>query len=628
MTPLGEWLKPPRTLLLFLFLLTLASVSALSWFGWKVVDRERMVEAQRLQQRVEQSADRIAATLRGTLAETGELLGASSITPPDDGLLLLLEDNQLTARPANRLLYYPTASAGVEAPQTVFAEAEAAEFLRPQLQPALEAYQRLADSPNPAIRAGALLREARVLRKMGQSNASRAVFQELAGIPRAAVAGTPADLVARHALSELSKNGAGAAELKRDLLSGRWRLTRGQFNFYWSEAGRMSGQAEPPPAEAVALSEAAAFAWQQRKRGPDLVRQETVWFQNQPFLLLWRGPAERRAILVTRPASILRPILTGAEVSCAAVDAEGRVLAGEKAATSHATIRTAVETQLPWTLYVTATPLPSHYDLLAPERFLILGICVMALFLIAGTYFIARAIRRENEVVRMQADFVAAVSHEFRSPLTSMKQLSEILAAGRAPSGERRQMYYETLVRETSRLQRLIEALLNFGRMEAGGRSYRFEQLDAASLVRRVAAEFEGQMAASGRRIEIDGSPPRCPVEADPEAISVALRNLVDNAIKYSPGHPTIWMEWAKENDCVAIRVRDQGPGVARSERKAIFRKFVRGSAASAANVRGSGLGLAMVRHIVTAHRGAVTLASQPGQGSTFTILLPATERA
>lgn len=628
MTPLREWLKPPRTLLLFLFLLTLVSVSALSWFGWKVLDQERMVEAQRLQQRVDQSADRIAATLRGALAETGELLGASSITPPDDGLLLIFEDNRMTARPGTRLLYYPVGSPGLEAPPAVFAEAEGAEFLQPQLQPALELYQRLAESPNLAIRAGALLREGRVLRKMGQTGASRAVFQQLAGIPEAAIATAPADLVARHALCELSVNCTGSAELKRDLLSGRWRLSRGQFKFYWSEAERLSGLNDPPPGGMVALSEAAAFAWQERKRDPDTLRQQTVWVQNQPFLLLWRGRAERRAILIMRPASVLRPILAGAGVSCAAMDAEGRVLAGEKAATSHAAIRTAVETQLPWTLYVTAAPSPVHNDRLAPERFLILGICVMVLFLIAGTYFIARAIRRENEVSRMQADFVAAVSHEFRSPLTSMRQLSEILAAGRAPSGERRQMYYEMLVRETSRLQRLIEALLNFGRMEAGARPYRFEELDAAALVRRVAAEFEGHMAAAGRHIEIDGSPPRCPIEADPEAISVALRNLVDNAIKYSPGHPTIWVEWAKENDCVAIRVRDQGPGIARSERKAIFRRFVRGSAAAAANVRGSGLGLAMVRHIVTAHGGAITLASQPGQGSTFTIFLPAMERA
>ena len=122
---------------------------------------------------------------------------------------------------------------------------------------------------------------------------------------------------------------------------------------------------------------------------------------------------------------------------------------------------------------------------------------VMVAFLIAGTYFIARAIRREMEVSRMQSDFVSTVSHEFRSPLTSIRQLSEILELGRVPSEERRQVYYDTLVRETQRLQRLVEALLNFGRMEAGARQYRFEEIEAASLVHRVAGEFE---AATGGR--------------------------------------------------------------------------------------------------------------------------------
>jgi signal transduction histidine kinase len=250
----------------------------------------------------------------------------------------------------------------------------------------------------------------------------------------------------------------------------------------------------------------------------------------------------------------------------------------------------------------------------------------MVLFLILGTYILALAIRREIEVSRMQSDFVAAVSHEFRSPLTSLRQLSEILLLGRAPSEERRHLYYQMLVRETDRLQRLIEGLLNFGRMEAGARPYRFEELDAAALVRRVAAEFEQQMAGAGRSIEIQGSPASCSIEADPEAISVALRNLVDNAIKYSPGRPTVWLEWGMQNHSVAIRVRDKGLGISQSERKAIFRRFVRGSAAAAGNVKGSGLGLAMVRHIVSAHGGEIVVASQPGEGSTFTILLPSTE--
>jgi two-component system phosphate regulon sensor histidine kinase PhoR len=208
-----------------------------------------------------------------------------------------------------------------------------------------------------------------------------------------------------------------------------------------------------------------------------------------------------------------------------------------------------------------------------------------------------------------------------------MRQLSEILALGRVPSVEKRQMYYDTLVRETSRLQRLVEALLNFGRMEAGAR-FRFEEVDASELVHRVVAEFEPQAAVQGRHIELQGTREQCSIEADPEAISVALRNLVDNAIKYSPEQPTVWIEWGVEKQYVAIRVRDQGPGIAESEKKAIFRKFVRGSAAAAANVKGSGVGLAMVRHIVSAHRGEIQVASQPGCGSTFTLLLPAVVKA
>jgi signal transduction histidine kinase len=252
---------------------------------------------------------------------------------------------------------------------------------------------------------------------------------------------------------------------------------------------------------------------------------------------------------------------------------------------------------------------------------------VMALFLIAGTYFTARAIRGEIEVTRMQSDFVSAVSHEFRSPLTSIRQLSEILALGRAPTEERRQLYYETLVRETSRLQRLVEALLNFGRMEAGKRPYRFEEMDVSELIERVVSELRHPAEESGRRIELAGPDYPCPVEADPEAMAVALRNLIDNALKYSPNEPAVWVEWGIENGQIAIRVRDRGMGITAKERKAIFRKFVRGSAAASGNVRGSGVGLAMVLHIIDAHHGDIQVNSEPGSGSTFTVLLPAMEK-
>ena len=126
-----------------------------------------------------------------------------------------------------------------------------------------------------------------------------------------------------------------------------------------------------------------------------------------------------------------------------------------------------------------------------------------------------------------------------------------------------------------------------------------------------------------GRRIELtsDGAAPV--VRADREALGRALWNLLDNAVKYSPACPTVWVDLAREGQRVAIRVRDQGLGIPAEEQKEIFRKFVRGAAAKAASVKGTGIGLALVEHIVRAHGGEVRLESQPGQGSTFTILLP-----
>jgi signal transduction histidine kinase len=632
MLPLREWLRPPRTLFLILFLLTLVSVSALGWFGWKLLDQQRAVEAQRLQERLDQAADRIAATLRGTLAETGERLGAWAVAPPagrepQEGLLLVLTESSLTAFPAGRLLYDPSAAPEPEVNLPVFDMAEASEFQQGQPAKALAVYEQLANSDDAAIRAGALLRLGRVLRKMNRPADSRAAFEKLAAVAGVSVAGAPAELVGRSAAADVSPNRFATDALKKDLLGGHWRLSRGQFEFYWSEAARMSGAVSSPPAEAMALSQAAWLTWQERQRVPNARQQETVWVGGLPLFLLWRSAGDRQAVLIIPPASILQHLSAGKGIFYAAADAEGRMLAGRRGA-GHAAVRTAAESQIPWTIYVSAGPEAAGLGLFAQQRFLLLGVAVMVVFLVLGTYFIARAIRREIEVSRMQSDFVAAVSHEFRSPLTAMRQLSEILALGRVPSVERRQMYYDTLVHETSRLQRLVEALLNFGRMEAGARLNRFEEVDASELVERVVAEFQPQAAVEGRHIEMAGTREQCAIEADPEAISVALRNLVDNAIKYSPREPTVWVEWGVEKQYVAIRVRDQGPGIAESEKKAIFRKFVRGSAAAAANVKGSGVGLAMVRHIVAAHGGEILVASEPGHGSTFTMLLPAVVRA
>ena len=628
MTPPQEWLKPPRSLLLLLFLVTLVSVSALAWFGWRLLDQERVIEAQRAQDRLEQASDRIAAVARGALAETGERLGSWLIAPPldgkpEEGLLLIVSGNYLVALPPHRLLYRPTPAPQPEEFPDTFAEGEVLEFQQLLPARAVDWYRRLVDSPNAGVRAGALMRMARVLRKTGRTEEARAAYIRLENSGEARVAGVPAELIARHALSEISSLKTDAQALQHDLLSARWQLTRGQFEFYWQEASRLASETGTVPAQSAALSDAAAQWWHESHHDQSLSGQTTMWVDNRPWFAIWRGVAGRKAVLLIRPESLLKPVLAAGDVSCAAVDSEGRIVAGRRSGTSHAAVRTPAETRLPWTLYMTGAQGFNETGMLVRQRFLLLVTGVMVPFLIAGAYFIAHAIRGDLAVARMQSDFVSAVSHEFRSPLTSIRQLSEILALGRIPNEARRTVYYETLVRETVRLQRLVEALLNFGRMEAGVRQYRFEPLDTATLVSRVAAEFEAQIAGSGRHIEVDGTEQACTVDADPEALSVALRNLVDNALKYAPDCPTVRVQWGIEKAHVAIRVQDRGPGIPASEKKAIFRKFVRGSAAEAGNVKGSGVGLAMVRHIVTAHGGNVSLASVPGLGSVFTIMLP-----
>jgi signal transduction histidine kinase len=248
---------------------------------------------------------------------------------------------------------------------------------------------------------------------------------------------------------------------------------------------------------------------------------------------------------------------------------------------------------------------------------------VLGALILAGGGFIGQTVSRELAVARLQSDFVSAVSHEFRTPLTTLCQLSEMLKRGRVTREESRNQYYTLLYEESRRLHRLVESLLNFGRLESGKLRFRFEELAAAEFLRQSASEFAETQQAHGYRFEVETieSPM---IRADRETLQCVLWNLFENAVKYSTDCRTVWVNLATRGGRVEIAVRDQGIGIPVGEQRRIFEKFVRGSAARNAEIRGTGIGLAMARQIVRAHGGEITLDSEVGKGSTFRVLLPA----
>jgi signal transduction histidine kinase len=231
-------------------------------------------------------------------------------------------------------------------------------------------------------------------------------------------------------------------------------------------------------------------------------------------------------------------------------------------------------------------------------------------------------VRKELEVARLKSEFVSAVSHEFRSPLSAISHLAELLDAGRVKDEERKREYYGLIRGECGRLRRLVENLLNFARIEEGRQQFRFERMALAPWLRQAVDEFRTSPAAAGKEVVVDLAPDLPPVRADAEAMAVVLGNLLDNAVKYSPDSGRVWVQAGVIGDAVEISVRDQGVGIADEDREHIFDRFYR--AHDAGTVAGAGLGLALVQRIVSAHGGTVDVVSRVGEGSTFRVRLPA----
>jgi len=250
-------------------------------------------------------------------------------------------------------------------------------------------------------------------------------------------------------------------------------------------------------------------------------------------------------------------------------------------------------------------------------------IAFIDLMLAAGLYLVYSNVRREVHLARLKSDFVANVSHELKTPLALIRLFAETLELGRVPSEQKAHQYYQVINKESHRLTQLINNILDFSRIEAGRKEYRFAPADVARVVRDVVEAYRFQIEQQGFELTLDVADDLPEVPADEEALGQAILNLLNNAIKYSRENKSIRIEAHRDGARVRVSMTDRGIGIPRSEQKKIFEKFYRGEDSLVHETKGSGLGLALVRHIMDAHGGEVEVESAPGKGSTFTLVLP-----
>jgi signal transduction histidine kinase len=661
---LREWLRSFRHPLALSLAATLVPGVILGWLGWRLLREDQVLESRRTQARLESAAEGAATALDRNLAELEERLSTLAAAGDqqaktaasklgnevgEDALVVMIDHTGVEAYPSGHLIYYPSLPVRREPEERLFAAGEVLELQRNDPAGASVAFRELARSPDPGIRAGALLRLARSLRKTARPEKALAAYSELAELAGVTIRGIPAELLARQARCSLLDEMARVPEMSReartlysDLQNARWMLTRTVYRFHSDEARRRLKPDRELEAEQAREQERLALAegveslwdeWQRLQRGEGDPSGRGGFFLSGHFVsLFWRSQPERMTALVGGPRFVashvlerIQPFALRHGVSVMLADAEGHTIGGAVQGTrSPQVVRSPAESRLPWTLLVgSLDPVADVAEVTARRRILLAGFAVMVLVILAGSYSLARAVTREMEVARLKSDFVAAVSHEFRTPLASMCQIAELFAEGRVPDEEQGRQYYGLLVRESRRLKRLVENLLDFARMEGGAKEYRLEALDAATLVKDTVSEFQEEVLPRGYQVGLSIEDPEATLQADGEALRRALWNLLDNAVKYSPDCHTVWVEVAREENQCRILVRDRGLGISPPEQKHIFEKFARSTSSKTAGVKGTGIGLSMVDHIVRAHRGRIRVESESGCGSTFAILLP-----
>lgn len=311
------------------------------------------------------------------------------------------------------------------------------------------------------------------------------------------------------------------------------------------------------------------------------------------------------------------------------IDEEGRSVAGPPLRAGAFT----VSVQFPTTLYnwrVQVTPTSAEAIAERVERRRKLEVVMVGLsgaVVLLGVVTLLVATEKQRRLAALKSDFVANVSHELRTPLSLVRMFAELLYTGRVATADKRREYAGIVLRESERLSSLIDNVLDFAKLEQGKGTWDKSDVDLASVAQRVVSNMQARAAREQVELEIEQGSMLLPVHADAHAVELALSNLIDNAIKYGGSGKRVGVRIYREARMVHVAVDDAGPGVPPEARARIFERFERGAqvhSAAGESVRGSGIGLSLVKHVADTHGGKVWVQDQTGgAGATFVLALP-----
>jgi signal transduction histidine kinase len=246
--------------------------------------------------------------------------------------------------------------------------------------------------------------------------------------------------------------------------------------------------------------------------------------------------------------------------------------------------------------------------------------------MVLGVVLVVRDLARERRLSQLRTDFVANVTHELKTPLTSIRMFAETLQLGRTSSEAERQESLDVIVGETRRLSRLINTVLDFSKIERGQKEYRMADVNVSEVVRSALNTLKYSLEEQGFTLEAEIEP-GVKAAGDADALEQAILNLMDNAVKYSHHNRWLRIGLSSLDHLVYLRVSDKGIGIPEGEQRRIFEKFYRSRAGNEGDAGGAGLGLTVVQHIVGAHGGRIDVESTVGEGSSFTIVLPGLQK-